>query len=763
MNRPYQLGLWDVLDIVRRRRTFILRVLAVGVGLGALLSWAVHPVYRASATITADKMPPVILLDQPSLAGQTVGTPLLGVASPDLYTLVALVRSATVHDHALARLASTQGEVRAAEALLRTLRVQPSGNTQLVRISIEGRDPASAADAVNAVTASLVDLDLNGRRQWAREMRQSIEQQLVLANPRLRAAEDSVVAFKAQYGDVPMSEAAVAGLTRLAQLEAQRVDVRMQLQEARARIEAARNRLSRQAQVTPTQWKPSPLINTLQAQLATQEIELSGLTRQFTVKHPSVVMVTAKIAETKQKLDSEMTRTLLIDQYGVDPVYQQLAQQLRQDEVGSAALDVRDRALTAAIEQYEGAVRRLPMQELIQTRLLRNVKEAEAIHQVLTGKLQQALVAESTIGTVIRIVDAAKPPASPVRHQLLGLLMGTILGAVLGLGGALAGEQIQDPVKSVEHAEQALGTRILGAIPQMNPVDGWGAREIPEPRWRSLWPKTLPGRWSPADSRAATALSRSAFAESFRYLRTNLLCLHKQPLRTLMVTSAGRGDGSDLVAANLAIAFAHAGLRVWLVDCHLRRPAFDRATAFLSCGGEEACTGVAEVLGKGASARPLVRQTAIENLRFLPAGTRPHNPAELLGSQTMRDLLQQARDDVDVIVLSAPPVLAVSDAGALASSVEGVLLVAQIGTTPREAAQRARRQLETVGARIVGTVVTGAPMADVGSYFNYYAQHYGEEPSGAWYFGPAPRQGGAGPRAGASAMRVLRRVLRRSH
>jgi len=504
------------------------------------------------------------------------------------------------------------------------------------------------------------------------------------------------------------------------------------------------------------------LINTLQVQLASQEIELSGLTRQFTPKHPAVVMISAKIAETKQRLDSELTRTLLIDQYGVDPVYQQLAQQLRQDEVSSAALDARDRALTEAIAQYEGTVRKLPLRELIQTRLVRNVKEAEAIHQVLTGKLQQALVAESTIGTVIRIVDVGRPPQSPLRPRFLGLLMGTILGVVLGVGGALASEQIEDPVKSLEHGEQVLGTPMLGAIPSVDPEDGRGSAGAPAPRGPSRWASLVPGRASAAGSHAATALARSAFAESFRYLRTNLLCLHKQPLRTLVVTSAGGGDGTDLVAANLAIAFTHTGLRVWLVDCDLRKPVLDQAPIFRSFG-RETHAGIAEVLGKGISERHLLRQTAVENLWFLPAGARPHNPAELLGSQRMRALLQQERDDVDVIVLAAPPVFPMADAAVLAPAAEGVLLVVHIGTTPLEAARRARRQLETVGAQVVGTVATGAPMEGVGSYFNYYAQYYGEEPSGAWYFGPAPQLGAGDARAAASAVNVLRRVLRRSH
>jgi polysaccharide biosynthesis transport protein len=742
MNQANDLSFRDILDIFSRRRRFIVRVWAIALALGAVASLAMRPPYRATSAITADRTPPVILLDQPGLAAQNLGGP-VGVASPDVPTLVALAQSEQVRARASARLSGADAPA-AARAVLAGVRAQPLRNTQLVRVSVDAGDPVAAAEAANAVTASLIDMDLTARRRWTREMRQSIQEQLVAADPRLRAAEDALAAYKARFGSAPLSGTTVTALDRLAQLEAQRVDVALQRQEAAARIEAARSRLSHQAQVSPNQWKPSPLIATLQSELATQEIEMAGLRRQFTPKHPAVLAATGRIAQTKQKLDAELAHSLRIDQYGVDPVYQQLAQQLKQDEVANAAMEARDRALSGAIAQYEDTVRQLPVREIGLARLARGAKEAEAIHQMLTDKLQQALAAEASIGSVIRVIDIAQAPVAPIRPRFLGLLMGAILGLAFGLGGAFLKEKVEDPLKSVEDGERVLGRPVLGVIPRMSVLNEEGSGDAPGQDGPSFWERLVAGPGASARSQAEAERWRSAFVESFRYLRTNLLCLHKRPLRTLLVTSPGHGEGKDLVAANLAVAFAQAGLRVWLVDCDLRRPALARVPAFRN-RGRNGHGGIAALLGAGRPERQLIQPAAEENLWFLPAGTPPANPSELLGGERMRAFLQQDRDDVDMIVLVAPPVLPVADAAVLAQAVEGVLLVVHIGTTPRGGALRARKQLDAVGAQVVGTVLNGAPMDGFGSYFHYYASYYGTEPHGAWYFGLGHSRGSATP------------------
>jgi len=680
VNRPYEMRLRDVLDVFRRRRRFAVSAFSIALAAGVLVSAFVRPPYRASATITAAKTPPVVILEQPGVAGNANALP--GIGSPDVPTLVALVKSQTVRDDAIARLAPMIG-ARRAQVLLNHLRVRTLWNTELVSVSVEDHDRNLAAAGANAVTASLVEMDLQDRRAWAKEMRRSVEEQLVIVDPRLHAAEDALVAFKTRYGNVPLSEKTVASLNRLAQLEAQRVDVRVQSREVKGRVQAVRSRLAVQARISPFQWMPSPLISSLETQLASEEIELSGLRGQFTPKHPAVVNVEARIAETKRRLNVELGHGPQVDRYGVDPVYQQLIQQVRQDEVAGSALDARDQALTSEVSRYEGELQDLPALELTEVRLIRSEKEADDTHQLLTAKLQQALVAEASIGSVVRIIDSAQPPLRPMSPRWLGVALGGCLGLLLGFGGSLVKEQIDDPIKGADHAERALGAPVLASIPR--PADEGRA-----------WP-VLADHGAPP-----------AFAESFRYLRTSLLHLRPSLPRTILVTSPGDGGTTAAVANQLAVAFAEAGLRTWLVDCDLRTQSLTRARAgsHVRAGTRE---GIAEWLTADMPEADLLLGTATRNLTFVAAGTPTPNAVNLLGGPRMRAFLRRDREDVDVTVVAAPPVLAVADAAALAPLVDGVVLVVRVGVGPQEAAEKAKRQLEAVGGRLLGLVVFGVP------------------------------------------------------
>src|SRR5207302_1822086 len=208
---------------------------------------------------------------------------------------------------------------------------------------------------------------------------------------------------------------------------------------------------------------------------------------------------------------------------------------------------------------------------------------------------------EASIGSVIRVVDAAKPPATPARRRLLGLVFGGIFGLVLGVGGAFIKEQAEDPIKSAEHGERVLSLRVLAAIPEISPELAGTPGAGPGLRAPSLWESLRAGRWSSAGFLETARHRRSVFAESFRRLRTNLLYLRKQPPRTLLVTSPGSDEGTEIVAANLAVALAHAGLRVWLVECDLMNPALDRAPPLQSACGRGARRHIeavgAQVLG----------------------------------------------------------------------------------------------------------------------------------------------------------------------
>lgn len=207
---------------------------------------------------------------------------------------------------------------------------------------------------------------------------------------------------------------------------------------------------------------------------------------------------------------------------------------------------------------------------------------------------------------------------------------------------------------------------------------------------------------------------RSPVAEAYRSLRTNLeFSSLDEPLRTMVVTSPTPEAGKSTTLANLAVTMAQAGKQVILVDCDLRRPSLHDIFGVSNTSG---LTSV--ILDDTTSTQPL-RETGVAGLRLLTSGPLPPNPAELLGSRRMADLIQVLRDQADMVLFDAPPVIAVTDAAILASQVDGVLLVLHAGVTRREHAQRARAALDKVNARLVGTVLNNVKLDT--SLYGYYS------------------------------------------
>lgn len=214
---------------------------------------------------------------------------------------------------------------------------------------------------------------------------------------------------------------------------------------------------------------------------------------------------------------------------------------------------------------------------------------------------------------------------------------------------------------------------------------------------------------------------KSPVAEAFRTLRTNLQFAGlDEPLRKLLVTSAGPGEGKTTTAANLAVAVAQSGSRVFLIGADLRRPTVHQ---FFGIPND---IGVTNVLTGVVPWQEALRPTDVDGLYILPSGPVPPNPAELLASERMRSLLDELAEHTDLLILDAPPVIAVTDAGVLSRLVDGTLLVVSVGLTPREIAKAAKEQLERVGARILGIVVNRLNEQS-GYYYYYYHHYYAEE------------------------------------
>jgi non-specific protein-tyrosine kinase len=198
---------------------------------------------------------------------------------------------------------------------------------------------------------------------------------------------------------------------------------------------------------------------------------------------------------------------------------------------------------------------------------------------------------------------------------------------------------------------------------------------------------------------------RSPAAEAYRTLRTNLtFAALDNPIETLVVTSAAPNEGKSTVLANLAVTMAQGERRTIVVDADLRRPGLHEVFGAMN---DQGLTNM--IVDEAALDDPPLIEVGVENLRLVPSGPLPPNPADILGSRKMERVIGALRERADIVLFDAPPVVAVTDAAVLGTKVDGVLLVVAAGRTRREHAERAKELLERVHIRIVGAVLNDAP------------------------------------------------------
>lgn len=205
---------------------------------------------------------------------------------------------------------------------------------------------------------------------------------------------------------------------------------------------------------------------------------------------------------------------------------------------------------------------------------------------------------------------------------------------------------------------------------------------------------------------------RSPASEAYRTLRTNLSFYSlDDPIRSLVVTSPAADEGKNTLIANLAVTMAQSGRRTLLVDCDLRRPSLP---ALFELPNQPGLTD--QILGE-IEELPL-QETGIDNLWLLASGPKPPNPADMLGTNRLDEIIAALVEQFDIVLFDAPPVTAVADAAILGVKVDGVLLVIDSGHTRRDQAERAKELLEKANVRIIGVALANAPRdSGVGGYY----------------------------------------------
>lgn len=392
--------------------------------------------------------------------------------------------------------------------------------------------------------------------------------------------------------------------------------------------------------------------------------------------------------------------------------------------------------LNTEAEYYDDRIRRYATEsnmdrvsnELLLQRMVRSKDLYNTNYNVLIQLKEESQFKKATQSGGVKMIDPANRPNAPVPSTASRkILFGAVLGISLGLGAVFLLEYMDTSLKSSEEISRFLQIPLLGEIPKIDdnkPAYRW-LRFLPDPKSKEEGYNTrLVAYFDPKDP----------IVESYRNIRTSLLFTFTSgdPLQAFVVSSPNPSEGKSLTTANLATVFAQSGKKTLVIDTDLRRPVIHKIFRL----PKE--PGITDVLVKDVPWEEAIRQTDIENLYILPAGSSPPNPGELIGSQRMRDLLEIFKENMDIVILDSPPVIAAIDAAVIGAQTQGIMLVLNMEETKRDSAKFSIDQIERAGSKILGGLLNNVDVnRRYGYYYNqYYYRHkyYGN------YYTPEPEE-----------------------
>ncbi|MBD3392166.1 MAG: polysaccharide biosynthesis tyrosine autokinase [Chitinivibrionales bacterium] len=539
-----------------------------------------------------------------------------------------------------------------------------------------------------------------------------IEKQLELVRAKLEQAEHDYSSFKEKAGSV--GEGTTPELQTLQEAYAKDL---AQLGIKEANLKAEKEHLKKlEAMVTPTGKAIPPEVAKLRTRLKELEKEKMRL-EGLGIRLSGVSTIDREINEIEKEL-LQYKRSSETPHATPEAIRQW--QQLRKSVITKEAdLELFKRRLESyrrAIANYKKDNPNILAQSLELLRLRRSKEIYENVYSFLLEKAEEERIQSASSGAGIKVVDIARMPDRPIpKNETRYYVLGVLFGLALGLGLAFLVEFNDTTLKSTEDIERVVHVPVLGTIPHIvhNKKD-----EIQVKRRSSKSKKSLAVTQYPRHLLNFSG-SDSVTTESYRSLRTNLSFVSPDdPLRTVLVTSAGPSEGKSLTISNLAMAYAQMGKRTLLIDTDLRRPVLHHLF------GVKREPGFSELFMGSQDYEKVIQPTEKENLFLLTAGMFTPNPAELIGSQKMTHHIEYFRDNFDIVFFDTPPIVAVTDAALLGTRLDGVLLVIRSHHTDREVASRAVNTLKNVGVKVLGTVLNDINLSHRYSSYGYYKYYY---------------------------------------
>ena len=725
----YDLNLRDYTRILRKRK-FIILFSTVMLGFFSLFFATLIkpiPLYNATASVKIE--------DSTTMAGLYIESVTYSDADT-LETQSAIITSIPVielvaKDMGLIDKELSREEIRDNPELLNIvldikgkISTLVEGETNIVNISVVSEDPKYSKTIANS-TAKMYQLsNILEKNRRNIEAKKFIEKRLEKVGNRLNSAQKELKTLRQEKRFVTMDVHIAQTVRRLEVAEKKHNEVRKRLDETLLLTKNLKEQKALPKEKSEGFYaeKMNPIFSSLNTRLNDLRSKRDLLLLDFTIKHPETKRVDLEIDNTVEN----MLRSLSTEEKKLRDIV---------------------KVTTKEMKEQTAEYRSLPEIGFRLADIEMDIKNNQILFAELESKHQEVLIKDAEKIQEITIIRPALEPTIPVNPPTTAAttVVGTIIGFILGVVMAFVRETIDTSIGAIEDVEAFLGVPVVGIIPFM------GAEEIVD---TLLQKKDLeqPEEVLELNARLVSHFApKSTMAESFRSMRTGIeFILNDRKLKSLSFTSTTMREGKTTITSNFAITMAQIGKKILLVDGDMRKPMTNNMFGIEREPGlsdvilgnynwdEVIKTDTDIMMGKMGMEDITTTAPGINNLNIITSGLIPPNSTELLSSEKMTEIISEMTEAYDIVLFDSTPVLPSTDAVILAAKVDAVVIVNQVGQIARGALKRAKVQLDTSKANIIGVVLnglkpdTGREYKDYG-YYGYSYSYGTEQEIPPWY------------------------------
>ncbi len=602
--------------------------------------------------------------------------------------------------------------------LIQNLKATPRKGTDIIDISYTSVWPAEAKLIVNTIAEKYEEFEhMLGSEQAASSLK-FLEKLVKDQENDLINSEIKLTEFKKKERMYDLDGSALNLVSQISNVESEVYNFESEINIKQQKYNIGKSRLSAEEKSLTDQ-----LLNNINIQVLSLRGEIAALESsiiqnevQYGKNHVAVIELNNRLLSLKKQLIEKVNKLVAQGITSEDPLKsrQEIVLELIALDSEIIGLNLRKKEADKLLNILNTKLNELPPKQLKFSKMQRDISVLNQSYALLRQKLEEAKInVASQIGRV-QIVDYAKEPINSAKDSKRIIIMGLIFGFGFGVALAFSLEFLDNSIKTVDEINK-LNLSVLGIIPSIGDENKKPLFNFRKKFGNSNSSKGLKRRLMTRED------PKSPVSEAYRGLRTSMLYSStKSEPKSILVSSAGPGEGKTTTVANLAITYANLGKKTLLVDTDLRRPVVHKVfdlkrepgvTAFLS--------------GSIDNYKKLVQSSGVENLSLITAGIIPPNPSELLGSDRMARLVKTLENDWDIVLFDSPPLIAVTDATMISQEIDQIVLVIKVGQTDKKAFHHTVSNLRNINAPLSGIImnaVTGK--SSYGSYYYYYYYQY---------------------------------------